>query len=54
VYSTVTISQHITNLSVTIVTKGITDGHFCKLGTYFTCPEVGPTIQNIKMQCKLD
>jgi hypothetical protein len=25
---------------------------FVKVGTNFTCPEVGPTIQNIKMQCK--
>jgi hypothetical protein len=22
------------------------------VGTDFTCPDVGPTIQNIKMQCK--
>jgi hypothetical protein len=25
---------------------------FVTVGTNFTCPEMGPTIQNIKMQCK--
>jgi hypothetical protein len=25
---------------------------FVTMGAYFTCPEVGHTIQNIKMQCK--
>jgi hypothetical protein len=31
----VTISQYITNLSITIVTKGITDGTFCNSGYRF-------------------
>jgi hypothetical protein len=35
VYSTVTTSQHITNLSITIVTKGITDDPFCNSGYRF-------------------
>jgi hypothetical protein len=26
---------------------------FITKGIDFACPEVGPTIQNIKMQCKL-
>jgi hypothetical protein len=35
VYSMVTTSQHITNLSITIVTKGITDVPFCNSGYIF-------------------
>jgi hypothetical protein len=35
VYSTVTTLQHITNLLVTIVTKGTTDGPFCNSGYKF-------------------
>jgi hypothetical protein len=35
VYSMVTASQHITNLSIAIVTKGITDGPFYNSGYRF-------------------
>jgi hypothetical protein len=35
VYSTVTTSQYITNLIITIVTKGTTDDPFCNNGYIF-------------------
>jgi hypothetical protein len=35
-----------------VLGKGTTYEPFEIVGTYFTCSEVGPTIQNIKMQCK--
>jgi hypothetical protein len=35
VYSTVKTYQHIINLSITIVTKGTTDGPFCNSGYRF-------------------
>jgi hypothetical protein len=42
VYSMVTTSQHITNLSITIVTKGTTVGPFCNRGYRFYVSRGGP------------
>jgi hypothetical protein len=47
----VTTSKYITNLITTVVAKGTTDDPFCNSGYSFTCPKVGATIKNIKMQC---
>jgi hypothetical protein len=35
VYLAATTCQHITNLNITIVTKGVTDGPFCNSGYRF-------------------